>query len=200
MKLVTYIVAPQASHAAAFLALAGHSGFEAVMFSSAQQFADNFRNLDRGVAIIDMHASDYPSMSLISLLKRGGYYHLPIGSSDDVSVRLGVEAMRAGAVNYLLQPLRSEEVSSALHEAYLSLVQIKTTDRRRQTAQAQIKLLTRRQKDILLGLMAGERNSDMSARLGLSQRTVEGHRKSMMERLGAASMADAVRVGLDGGL
>ncbi|MEI6486255.1 MAG: LuxR C-terminal-related transcriptional regulator [Sphingomonadales bacterium] len=200
MKLVTYIVDTQPANASQLSALANHSGFQAVVFPSAQQFAMAFRQLDRGVAIIDMHVPDYPSLDLIALLKREGYHHLPIGSSDDSSVRLGVEAMRAGAVNYLHRPLRSEEVSSALHEAYLSLVQIETGDSRRLKAAAQIKLLTGRQKEILRGLMAGERNNTMSTRLGLSQRTIEAYRKSMMERLGAASVAEAVRIGLDGGV
>jgi two-component system response regulator FixJ len=54
--------------------------------------------------------------------------------------------------------------------------------------------------DVLRGLLAGESNKQLATRLGISLRTVEMHRGNMMERLGVASLAQALTIALDSGL
>jgi len=200
MKRLAYIIGSETINAGELTAIVSHSGFEAVVFDSVQTFTPVSHVLDCGVAIIELKSMDHSGIDLIAQLKAQRYLHVPIGCSADPSVRLAVDAMRAGALHYLPRPFKPIEICSALHEAYLALLQTTRDSTHKAAAAQQTQLLTVRQREILSGLMSGERNQAIAKRLGISCRTVESHRKKMMERLGADTIADAIRVGLDSGM
>lgn len=200
MKRYAYLVIADPSTASEFSALATHAGFETVTFSSARMFSGLMRELSPGVAVIDMNLPDQSGLRLLASLVRDERPHITIGTSDDYNVRVAVEAMRLGAVHFLHRPLNSGELGAALHEAHLKLSAIVGTNDRRSTAKTLVNGLTARQREVLRGLISGERNHAMSERLGLSQRTVETYRRNMMIRLGADSLGEAVRIGLDSGM
>lgn len=200
MKYCAYILTSDPAVSVEFSALSSHAGFETIVFSSGGAFLDLFRELTRGVAVIDMNLPDDSALGIMAMLQREKFYHVPIGTSDQPDVRLAVAAMRTGAVHFLHRPLISGELGAALHEAQLKLGEISSTNDRRTAARALIDSLTTRQREVLRGLVSGERNLAMAERLGLSARTIETYRKNMMTRLGADSVAEAVRIGLDGGI
>ena len=107
-----------------------------------------------------------------------------------------VRAMLSGAIDYLQWPSSSE----GLHVAVVRMAHVgeeKTRlEKRRAAARQRVEALTKRERDVLIGVAEGDSNKEIAIRLGLSPRTVEIHRGNMLSRLDARSTADAVRIGL----
>lgn len=130
---------------------------------------------------------------------QGGY--LPIAMySDSPSTARIVQAMLAGAVDYLEWPFpvdRLEETMARLDgeaEGRLRAAQ------KRNEAQAAIQLLTRRELDVLRAMVAGRGNKQIALELQISPRTVEIHRANLLDKLNVRSSSEAIRIGIYGGL
>ena len=108
-------------------------------------------------------------------------------------VRTAVSAMKSGAVDFIEKPFKDEEVLRSI-EAAIADDRIKVGRREVEDAVRQVAQLSRREREVLEGLIAGKLNKIIAHDLGLSVRTIEGHRVRMMERLGVRQLADAVRL------
>jgi len=108
--------------------------------------------------------------------------------------------MKAGAVDFIEKPFDDELILSAIRAA-LDLYD-KTGYRETEIAQTQLKLksLSVREREVLDGLLAGHPNKTIAYDLGLSARTVEVHRASLMTKMGATSLSELVRMSLVAGL
>lgn len=73
-------------------------------------------------------------------------------------------------------------------------------DQRRDVARAQVARLTPRQREVLERVVAGLRNKQIGAALGIDEKTVKMHRAALLERLGCATSADAIRIGVEAGV
>jgi DNA-binding NarL/FixJ family response regulator len=116
---------------------------------------------------------------------------------------LATAAIRGGASGFLLKDSAGEELLSAVRHALQGHVYIapavirEVMTRMSDTARASEPQLTPRQKDILRLIVKGQRMKEIAANLGLSTRTVEGHKYEMMQTLGMSSTAELVRYALD---
>jgi DNA-binding NarL/FixJ family response regulator len=122
-----------------------------------------------------------------------------------------LEAVRAGAHAYLLKDLAATELRaavSAVHagESYYSqkIAAMLTSAVRGELEEAQrgqaLDALTGRERDVLLGIVRGETNKEIAARFGISHRTVETHRESLMRKLRIRTVAGLTRFALEAGL
>lgn len=119
-----------------------------------------------------------------------------------------LEAVRSGAHGYL----RKDTLPAALREAVRRLAAgetcfdlpagdaPETAAPAVPDAQERLALLTRRERDVLLGVVSGETNREIAQRLTLSIRTVESYRESLMRKLGLRSVAELTRLALMAGL
>lgn len=121
--------------------------------------------------------------------------HLPIvfmtGHGD---IPMSVQAMKAGAVDFLTKPFRQQEMIHAVQRALAA-------DRKRRAEQAAVaalrrlyELLTTREREIIALVTAGQRNKRIAADLGISEITVKIHRVHIMRKMRAQSIADLVRI------
>lgn len=119
--------------------------------------------------------------------------------SGDDSVARAVGAMRAGAMDFLQKPVDPEQLLSHVARA----LQASTHDHgRHMTADHDAALLaglTPREHEILALLVDGDTNKEIARILAISPRTVEGHRMHIMNKLEARTLADLVRVWMNGG-
>jgi len=122
-----------------------------------------------------------------------------------------LEAVRAGAHAYLLKDLAATELRTAVQtvhggESYYSreIAAMLTTAVRGELEEAQrgqaLDALTGRERDVLLGIVQGETNKEIAARLGISHRTVETHRESLMKKLRIRTVAGLTKFALEAGL
>lgn len=115
-------------------------------------------------------------------------------------VPIAVRAMRLGAVNFLEKPWHTDELLRAVRDALDGPGPRQPPSAEGGKAREKIATLTERQRRVLLGVMQGQVNKVIAWELGLSVRTVESYRAQMLEKLGAKSTAEAVRIGMTAGL
>jgi two-component system response regulator FixJ len=118
--------------------------------------------------------------------------------SGMADIALAVEAMKAGAADFLEKPLTSAALVEAVSSAALRTADEPPPEKDRSAEIFQT--LTRRQLDVLKGIVEGLPNKLIAYRLGLSPRTVEAYRAAIMERTQAKSLSHLVRMSISAGL
>ena len=111
-------------------------------------------------------------------------------------VALAVEAMKAGAIDFLEKPFDDELLLSAIRIALEGQAGEDEPSDEAAAVRARLARLTARETEVLEGLLAGRPNKTIAYDLGISPRTVEVHRASLMTRMGARSLAELVRMTL----
>lgn len=119
-------------------------------------------------------------------------------------VPLAVRAMRAGAVDFVEKPYPKERILAAVGRALDAAAAAAAvrggSAAAAAAAEARLSALTPRERMVLRGLVCGWPNKVIAHEFGISPRTVEAHRAAMMDKLGARSLAEAVRLALAAGL
>ena len=121
--------------------------------------------------------------------------HIPIifitGHAD---VPMTVRAMKAGAVEFLTKPFRGQELLDAIQEA-IAKDRVAWSERAQMAElRARYDSLTAREKEVLTLVVSGLLNKQIGAELGTSELTIKTHRGHVMQKMGAESLADLVRM------
>jgi len=100
--------------------------------------------------------------------------------------------MKAGAVDFLEFPQSHSQVRAAIASALAGLHTRDEHARKAEQARCRLAELTDRERDVFVGLLAGKTNKEIGRDFGISPRTVESHRASVMQRLGVQTLPEAV--------
>jgi two-component system response regulator FixJ len=114
-------------------------------------------------------------------------------------VRIAVDAMKAGAVDFIEKPFDDEKLFLAIDDALAETSQATTMSVARE-AERRIAQLTPREYEVLSALASGMTTKTIAYTLGISVRTVEAHRGRMLERLGTKRLAKAIKLSVLAGL
>jgi two-component system response regulator FixJ len=115
-------------------------------------------------------------------------------------VPLAVRAMKAGAVDFIEKPFASEAILNSLDTALARLNRPSEQDPTAVAAATKLALLSPREREVLEGLLAGLPNKTIAYDLAISPRTVEIHRARVMDKMGARSLSELVRLALAAGV
>ena len=180
--------------------LLSSAGLAVRVHESAVAFLEVLPTLQPGCIVSDVRMPGMDGLELQRRLKSLGAKLPMIIMTGHADVSLAVEAMKAGAVDFIEKPFDDELILSAIRAA-LDLYD-QTGYRETEIAQTQVKLksLSVREREVLDGLLAGHPNKTIAYDLGLSARTVEVHRASLMTKMGATSLSELVRMSLVAGL
>jgi two-component system response regulator FixJ len=180
--------------------LLSSAGLAVRVHESAVGFLEVLPTLQPGCIVSDVRMPGMDGLELQRRLKALGIKLPMIIMTGHADVSLAVEAMKAGAVDFIEKPFDDELILSAIRAA-LDLYD-KTGYRETEIARTQVKLksLTAREREVLDGLLAGHPNKTIAYDLGLSARTVEVHRASLMTKMGATSLSELVRMSLVAGV
>jgi two-component system response regulator FixJ len=168
------------------------AGLGCAVYETALGFLETASSLEDGCLLLDLRMPGIDGLELQALLNRLGF-RLPIvvmtGHGD---VATAVQAMKAGAVDFIEKPCDDERLLGAIRQA---LTVAGPAARNRETAAAQrIATLSARERQVFDALTVGHPNKVVAFDLGISVRTVEVHRARMLERLGVRSLAEAIRL------
>lgn len=174
--------------------LAESVGWRACAHDSAERFLAQLRPDEPGCAILDIRM---PSMSGLELQRemavRG--IGLPIifvtGHAD---VALAVEAMKAGAVDFLEKPFHDQKLLDAIARAVRSSLAVHATQDRHDALAGRLAALTPRERDVAALVARGHANKVIARTLGISEKTVHIHRARVMEKTGMHSAAELARL------
>ncbi|MXO64095.1 response regulator transcription factor [Qipengyuania oceanensis] len=109
-------------------------------------------------------------------------------------------AFRAGFIDVLVWPSQEEDLADALKAVILEYERRSAVAEQITAAKRAVTKLSRREAEVLSGLVSGASNKEMAVDLGLSHRTIEIHRANALKKMGARSTVDAVRIGMFAGL
>ena len=193
-EALVFVVDDDASLRASLQDLLASVGLQVVACASAQEFLRRPRPEVPSCLVLDVRL---PGLSGLELQQRlaPGDLALPIifitGHGD---IPMSVQAMKAGAVDFLSKPFRDQELLDAVHQAL-------ARDRHARTQRAQVEelrrrfaALTPRQLDVMVRMVAGRLTKQIAAELGTSEATVKTHRKQVMAKMQAESLADLIRI------
>jgi FixJ family two-component response regulator len=110
---------------------------------------------------------------------------------------MAVEAMQAGAFDFLQKPFRDQDLIDRIQRALEKDRTSRVALTERNSIRNRLEALTPREREVLTMVASGKPNKIMASDLGVSQRTVEIHRARVMEKMGATSLAQLVRMVMD---
>ena len=111
-------------------------------------------------------------------------------------VQMAVEAMKAGAADFIEKPIRRNELLAGIEHALEQALDSTKLSVRREAAATRLAGLTARQRQIMELVLAGHPSKNIAADLGISQRTVENHRAAVMKKTGSHSLSALIRLAL----
>ena len=120
-----------------------------------------------------------------------------IALTDSDCQSAAVDAMRAGAIDLLRRPADPARLAAAIRVGCARVAHAEHEETTRRRLAARLAPLTAREQEVLAGLARGRPNKGIARDLGISDRTVEVHRASLMQKLDAPSLADALRVAFE---
>ena len=112
------------------------------------------------------------------------------------NVQMAVNAMQAGAVNFLEKPFREQELWDSIRKALELDAQNRRRKARRHRVEERLALLSEGERSVLNLILEGKLNKEIAAELGLSNRTVEDRRARLMKKMGARSVAELVQLAM----
>lgn len=166
----------------------------AVAYGSAAEFLAAHNPELPGCAVLDVRMPGMSGLELQHELNRRGTILPVIFITGHGDVPMAVEAMRHGAFEFLQKPFRDQELIDCIQRAVARDLQNRAQLGEREQILARLKTLTSREVEVLGLVTQGKANKVVAADLGISQRTVEVHRAHLMEKMGASSLAQLVRM------
>jgi two-component system, LuxR family, response regulator FixJ len=169
-------------------------------FASGDEFLSALPLLDAGAILLDMRMPGSDGVAVLERLQQRSVGWPVIGMTGHGEVPLAVNAMKLGAIEFLEKPFREEELTDALDRAHARLRAAEQEEASRSEAVTRVRSLSARELQMLQALLNGLSNKQIANALEISIRTVEMHRASLMRKLQARSVADAVILATEAGM
>jgi two-component system CheB/CheR fusion protein len=163
-------------------------------FADCEAFLQAYRPGREACLLIDGYL---PGMSGLDLLRRLGDEGHPLAAimiTGHADVTMAVQAMKAGASDFIEKPVGRDELLASIERALEHSQDASKLIAWREAAASHLEGLTPRQKQIMELVLAGHPSKNIAADLGISQRTVENHRAAIMKRTGVKSLPALARL------
>lgn len=193
-RQVVFVIDDDASMRDAVSRLLNAVGLTVQTFASAREFLAGKLPDVPGCAVLDVRLPGLSGLDLQrEMVERG--IHIPVifitGHGD---IPMSVQAMKAGAVEFLTKPFRDQDLLDAVRAG----IQLDRQGRKERAELAELRdglrQLTPREREVMSLVVAGLLNKQIALRLGASEKTIKIHRSHVMQKMRADSLADLVRM------
>ena len=176
--------------------LLSSAGLAVRLYDSASAFLAGLASVKGGCLITDMRMPDMTGLELLHALKARACGLPAIVITGHGDVALAVEAMKAGAVDFIEKPFDEEAILHAVQAALERGSEGEGGDA--PAIAARLASLSERERQVLEGLIAGHPNKTIAYDLGISPRTVEVYRANLMTKMEARSLSELIRMAILG--
>ena len=196
---VTFVVDDDDAVRGAIMETLGGDGRTVVGFPSGEAFLQAFRPGVGDCVLIDAGLPGMSGIDLLEALRAAGHDLPAIVITGQSDVTMAIRAMKAGASDFFEKPVDRPSLLASVARALERSLDAAKVSAWHKDAAAQVALLTQRQRQIMTLVLAGHPSKNIAADLGISQRTVENHRASIMHRTGVTSLPALARLALAAG-
>ena len=194
------VVDPDEQARAAALRLLASEGYRALPFASGDEFLGAGTPDHVLCVVLDVSTPDRQGIEVLRRLAERSAAPPVIVLTGKADIGLVVEAMKLRAIDLIEKPYLPESLLAAVRRAQMLAGEIGSAWQTRREAAELVERLTKRQQQVLHGIVRGEPNKVIAWKLGLSVRTVESYRAQVLARLRARNSADAVRIAIAAGI
>ena len=170
-------------------------------FRSGDQFLERAPDLESGVLLLDYHMPGKNGLEVLeqlSSLSHGRFLTIILTGEGNIDV--AVQAMKAGALDFLEKPYKADALLETINKAFDRMEHESAGSAQIESARAKVDVLSPRERDVLTGLIEGRSNKVIAYNLAISPRTVEIYRANLMTKLGVRSLPEALRIAFAAGL
>lgn len=176
------------------------AGYAVQPYASGVAFLKSARDTQRGCVLLDVRMPEMDGLQVQAVMADRGIDMPVIVLTGHGDVSVAVQAMKAGAVDFLEKPFEKAALLDAIQKAFARIENANSREIEQSDALVRIGVLTPREREVLIGLAKGYPNKTIAYDLGVSSRTVEVHRASLMQKLDVHSLSDVLRIAFAAGL
>lgn len=195
-----FIVDDDAAVRDSIMELVESVGLQAECYASAQAFVFAFHPERPGCLVLDVRMAGMSGLSLLETLMAEKARIPVIMLTGHADVPMAVQAMQSGAVDFIEKPYREQALLDSINKALALDAAAKCSRDATDDFDRRLAALTQREREVLDKLLDGRTSKEIARELDVSPRTVDAHRRNLLQKLGAVSIKDLlIRRPLDKG-
>ena len=194
MDSVVFFVDDDPSLRSAFVRLLSSHGYQAKAYATATEFFSEKLPNEPACLILDLKMPDPAGSDVQKAVSQCDACLPIIFVSGHADISTSVRAMKAGAVDFLTKPIDREKLVSAVGTALERSTRIREEREVLKRDHEAFDKLSPREKDVCVRIAQGLMNKEVGFELGTSEKTIKAQRAHVMQKLGAASLPDVVRL------
>lgn len=165
-------------------------GIQPHCFQSADEFLSQTDIHNAGIAVLDINMPGMDGMELLENLKQQNSPIKVIMLTGQGTIALAVKSIQFGALDFLEKPVDGDKLLTLLEQGIKQSQELAESLIHKTQITGRLESLTRREKEVLTGILDGKMNKVIAAELGIAQRTIELHRQKVMSKMSAGSVAE----------
>jgi FixJ family two-component response regulator len=193
-KPIVFVVDDDTGVREALASLIGSVGLRVACFASPQEFLRHHSSDGPSCLVLDVRMPGSSGLDLQRELDRVERRIPIIYITAHGDIPMAVEAMKAGAIDFLSKPFREQDLLDGIRKALERDAAFRIRQAEMSEIRGKLARLTVRQRQIMTRVVAGKLNKQTAAELGVTENTVKVHRHRIMERMGATSLADLIHM------